>query len=46
MTIEYTCPSSRQAAFLTEAFRGKADKIYQAVTELLTKKDAPDGEEN
>ncbi len=46
MTIEYTCPSSRQAAFLTEAFRGKADKIYQAVTELLTKKDAPDAEEN
>ena len=39
MTIEYTCPSARQATFLTEAFRGRADRIYQAVTELLTKKE-------
>ena len=44
MTIEYTCPSSRQAAFLTNAFRGKADRIYQLVTELLTKKDEAEEE--
>ena len=41
ITIEYNCPSTRQAAFLTEAFRSKADIIYQTVTELLTKKDEP-----
>ncbi len=39
ITIEYNCPSTRQAAFLTDAFRSKADVIYQTVTELLTKKD-------
>ncbi len=44
ITIEYTCPSARQAAFLTRAFPGKADKIYQLVTELLTAKEAPEAE--
>jgi hypothetical protein len=42
ITIEYACPSARQAAFLTKAFRGRADKIYQTVTELLTAKEEPD----
>lgn len=42
ITIEYACPSPRQAAFLTKAFHGKADKIYQTVTELLTSKEEPD----
>ena len=42
MTIEYVCPSSRQATFLTNSFRGKADRVYQLVTELLTKKDEPE----
>ncbi len=42
ITIEYACPSARQAAFLTNAFRGRADRIYQTVTELLTAKDDPD----
>jgi len=36
ITIEYTCPSSRQAAFLTKAFPAKADKLYQLITETLT----------
>ena len=39
ITIEYTCPSPRQAAFLTKAFPGKADKLYQLITETLTAKD-------
>ena len=42
ITIEYTCTSARQATFLTNAFRGKADRIYQTVTELLTQKDDPE----
>ena len=43
ITIEYTCPSPRQAAFLTKAFPGKADKLYQTITEILTaKEDAPE----
>ncbi len=42
ITIEYTCPSPRQAAFLTKAFPGKADKLYQLITEILTAKDDPD----
>ena len=43
ITIEYTCPSSRQAAFLTKAFPGKADKLYQVITEILTaKEEAPE----
>lgn len=41
MTIEYTCTSARQASFLTQAFRGRADRIYQTVTELLTQKSEP-----
>lgn len=44
ITIEYTCPSARQAAFLTKAFPGKADRLYQTITEILTAKEAPDGE--
>ena len=39
ITIEYTCPSPRQAAFLTKAFPGKADKLYQTITEILTAKE-------
>ena len=39
ITIEYTCPSPRQAAFLTKAFPGKADKLYQVITEILTAKE-------
>lgn len=39
ISIEYTCPSPRQAAFLTKAFPGKADKLYQTITEILTAKD-------
>ena len=42
MTIEYACPSARQATFLTNAFRARADRIYQTVTELLTAKEVPD----
>lgn len=41
-TLEYSCPSARQAAFLTKAFPGKADKLYQFITETLTAKEAPD----
>ncbi|MBQ4016134.1 MAG: DUF4364 family protein, partial [Oscillospiraceae bacterium] len=41
ITIEYTCTSARQASFLTQAFRGRADRIYQTVTELLTQKGEP-----
>ena len=36
ITIEYTCPSSRQAAFLTKSFPARADKLYQLITETLT----------
>ena len=39
ITIEYTCPSPRQAAFLTKSFPGKADQIYQMITEILTAKE-------
>ena len=39
ITIEYSCPSPRQAAFLTKAFPSKADRLYQLITELLTTKD-------
>lgn len=39
ITIEYTCPSQRQAAFLTKAFPSRADKLYQLITETLTAKD-------
>ena len=42
ITIEYTCPSARQAAFLTKAFPAKADKLYQRITETLTTKDEVD----
>ena len=42
ITIEYTCPSARQAAFLTKAFPAKADKLYQLITEQLTAKDEVD----
>ena len=42
VTIEYTCPSARQAAFLTKAFPGKADKLYQLITETLTAKENTD----
>ena len=41
ITIEYTCPSPRQAAFLTKAFPGKADRLYQVITEILTSKEDP-----
>ena len=41
-TLEYTCPSARQAVFLTKSFPGKADKLYQLITELLTTKDGAD----
>jgi hypothetical protein len=41
ITIEYTCTSSRQASFLTNAFRTRADRVYQTVTELLTAKEDP-----
>lgn len=36
ITIEYTCPSARQAAFLTKSFPARADKLYQLITETLT----------
>lgn len=36
MTIEYTCPSPRQAAFLAKAFPARADRLYQMITETLT----------
>ena len=39
VTIEYTCPSARQAAFLTKAFPAKADRLYQLITEILTTKE-------
>ena len=39
ITIEYTCPSSRQAAFLTKSFPARADKLYQLITETLTARD-------
>ena len=39
ITIEYSCPSPRQAAFLTKAFPAKADKLYQIITEILTAKE-------
>ena len=42
ITVEYTCPSARQAAFLTKAFPARADKIYQYITEQLTSKDEVD----
>lgn len=42
ITIEYTCPSARQAAFLTKSFPGKADRLYQLITETLTAKDETD----
>ena len=41
ITIEYSCTSPRQAAFLTNAFHTRADRIYQTVTELLTAKGDP-----
>ena len=47
LTIEYTCTSPRQAAFLTKAFPGKADRLYQYITEQLTaKEEAPEPEED
>ena len=42
LTIEYTCPSSRQAAFLTKSFPAKADKLYQLITDQLTTKNETD----
>ncbi len=42
ITIEYTCPSARQAAFLTKSFPARADKIYQLITEQLTSKEEVD----
>lgn len=42
ITIEYTCPSPRQAALLTKSFPARADKLYQLVTELLTAKEEVD----
>ena len=44
-TLEYTCPSARQAAFLSKAFPAKADKLYQMITETLLAKDE-EAEEN
>ena len=43
-TLEYSCPSARQAAFLTKAFPAKADKLYQLITETLLAKDENQGE--
>lgn len=43
-TLEYSCPSARQAAFLTKAFPAKADKLYQLITETLLAKDDNQGE--
>ncbi len=42
ITIEYTCPSPRQAAFLTKSFPDKADKLYQIITETLLAKEEAD----
>ena len=39
MTIELTATSARQAGFLTEAFRKKADRLFQIVTTELTAKE-------
>lgn len=39
LTIEYTCTSPRQAAFMTKAFPAKADKLYQMITETLIAKE-------
>ena len=39
LTIEYTCTSPRQAAFMTKAFPAKADKLYQMITEALIAKE-------
>lgn len=44
ITIEYTCPSSRQAAFLTKSFPARADKLYQLITETLTAREESQGE--
>ena len=43
-TLEYTCPSARQAVFLTKAFPGKADKLYQLITETLLAKEEAEEE--
>ncbi|MBO4211842.1 MAG: DUF4364 family protein [Oscillospiraceae bacterium] len=40
ITIEYACPSPRQAALLTRAFPARAEKLYRLITETLTAKDA------
>ena len=42
ITIEYTCTSPRQAAFLTKAFPAKADRLYQMITETLLTKEEVD----
>ncbi len=39
ITIEYACPSPRQAAFLTKVFPARADRLYQTITEILLAKD-------
>ena len=44
MTIEYTCPSPRQAAFLAKSFPARADKLYQLITETLTAREENQGE--
>lgn len=40
ITIEYTCPTARQASLLTRVFPARADKLYRLVTEILTAKEA------
>ena len=43
-TLEYACPSPRQAAFLTKAFPARADKLYQLITETLLAKEEAEEE--
>ena len=44
ITLEYTCPTPRQAALLTKAFPARAEKLYQLITEILTSKDEEAGQ--
>ena len=41
-TLEYSCPSARQAAMLTKAFPARADRLYRLITETLTAKEDPE----
>ena len=42
ITVEYTCPTLRQAELLAKVFPARAERLYRAVTEILTAKEIPE----